>query len=97
MKLLCLLNIHKWKPLQYKAMESLMHVNSKYSRSTDQRVTREYCLKCGKIRNLIEFEGSIIWKQEEDKQQPLTEGNMRNGVRNSSVEKIPIYPPPSLK
>lgn len=62
MKLLCLLNIHKWKPLQYKLLESLTRYGSQYTRSTDQRVTREYCIRCGKIRNLIEFEGEIVWK-----------------------------------
>jgi hypothetical protein len=41
-------------------MELLTKRGSQYNRSTDKRVTREYCIRCGKIRNLIEFEGEIV-------------------------------------
>ena len=60
MKILCTLGFHKWKPLHFKSFESYTKSDSQYSRITDSRVTREYCTSCGKIRNLVEFEKSIV-------------------------------------
>lgn len=62
MNLLCIIGIHKWNALHYKTLESVIRHKSQYTKVLDKKVTREYCIRCGKIRNLIEFNDEIIWK-----------------------------------
>ncbi len=64
MKIFCLLGLHKWRPLHHKSFESYKQEGYLRTKIVDERLTREYCVSCGEIRNLIEFEGSIQWKKD---------------------------------